>query len=111
MTDALTLLAMLTVAHFLCDYPLQGPFLSVAKNRRDPVPGFPWYQAMTAHAGIHAGAVWWLTGSPWLGLAEFVAHFIIDDLKCRGRLTVNTDQVAHLACKLAWVAITVWGTQ
>lgn len=111
MTSGLTLFLALVVAHALCDYPLQGDFLSRAKNRAAPIAGVPWYQAMGAHAAIHAGAVALLTGSVWLGLAEFVAHFIIDDLKCRGRLTFNADQAAHLACKLAWVAVTIWGTQ
>ena len=36
---------------------------------------------------------------------QFAAHFLIDDLKCRGRLSFNGDQAAHIACKLAWVVI------
>lgn len=96
--------AALFVAHALCDYPLQGPFLSAAKSRVSPVAGFPWWQAMTAHATIHAGAVWLITGVWWLGVAELVAHFIIDDLKCHHRLSVNHDQALHIACKAVWVA-------
>lgn len=91
--------------HALCDYPLQGDFLSKAKNRTSPIPGVPWYQALGAHAVIHAGAVTFVTGSVWLGLAEFVAHFVIDDAKCRGRISFNVDQAAHIACKLAWLAL------
>lgn len=41
----------------------------------------------------------------WLGVAEFAAHAITDDTKCRGRLTFNQDQAIHVACKVAWVAI------
>lgn len=110
MSEALTLLLALIAAHALCDYPLQGDFLSRAKNRAAPIPGVPWYQAMAAHAAIHAGAVALLTGSVWLALAEFAAHAVIDDLKCRGRLSFNADQALHLACKVLWVAILYGGT-
>lgn len=101
----LTLLFYLLVAHALCDYPLQGDFLARAKNRMSPIPGVPWYQALGAHALIHGGAVAFLTSNVWLGLAEIVAHFVIDDLKCRGRIGFNTDQALHVACKLLWVVI------
>ena len=101
----LALLLALIVVHFLCDYPLQGPFLSEAKSQLKPIPGFPWWQAMTAHAAIHGGGVALVTGVWWLGLFEAVAHFIIDDLKCRNLLSVNTDQALHILCKLAWVVI------
>ena len=97
----------LLAAHAVCDYPLQGDFLGRAKNRTAPIPGFPWWQALGAHAAIHGGAVGLLTGIWWLGLAEAVAHFITDDLKCRGKITLNQDQAIHWACKLAWVAATV----
>lgn len=95
----------LLVAHAVCDYPLQGDFLARAKNRTAPIPGVPWWQALGAHALIHAGAVGWITGFWWLGVAEFVAHAITDDAKCRGRLTFNEDQGIHAGCKLAWVAV------
>lgn len=103
------LFAALVVAHVVCDYPLQGDFLSRAKNRFAALPGVPWVQALGAHAVIHGGAVWLLTGSIWLGLAEVVAHAVIDDRKCSGRLTFHQDQGLHLACKALWVLI-VWAT-
>ena len=98
----MTLLLFLLVAHALADYPLQGDFLAKAKNRMAPIPGVPWWQALGAHALIHAGFVAVLTGSAWLGLAELVAHALIDDAKCRGRIGYNTDQALHVACKVAW---------
>lgn len=97
--------AALIVAHAVCDYPLQGDFLSKAKNRTAPIPGVPWWQALGAHAVMHGGAVWLLTGSLWLGLAEVAAHALIDDAKCRGRLSFNADQALHVVCKVLWVAI------
>jgi hypothetical protein len=104
MTD-LPLFFALIFGHALCDYPLQGDFLAKAKNRSAPIPGVPWWQALGAHAAIHGGAVGLITGFWWLGLLEFVAHFLVDDLKCRGRLSFNGDQAAHLICKVMWVAV------
>ena len=86
---------------------MQGDFLARAKNGFTPVPGVPWWQAMSAHALIHAGGVAWLTGYLWLGLVEFVLHFAIDTAKCKGRLTYNEDQALHVACKVGYVAL-VW---
>lgn len=103
----LELLALMIVWHALADYPLQGDFLAKAKNRTAHIPGVPWYQALGAHAAIHAGGVGVITGSVWLGLAEFAAHFLIDDAKCKGRIGFNTDQALHMVCKLVWVAIAV----
>lgn len=101
----LILLASLIFAHYLVDYPLQGDFLSRAKNRANPIDHVPWYQAMTAHAFMHAGAVYLVLGVWWIAVLEFIAHFVIDDMKCRGELTFNQDQFAHLACKVAWLAL------
>jgi len=98
----------LVVGHALADYPLQGDFLAKAKNRTAPIPGFPWWQALGAHAVIHGGFVAFIAGYIWLGLAEIVLHFITDDLKCRGKIGLNTDQAIHIACKAAWAFIAVW---
>lgn len=103
--SAIELFAGLCVGHAIADYPLQGEFLAKAKNRAAPIPGFPWWQALSAHALIHAGFVGWLTGIWWIGILEFVAHFVTDDAKCRGKLTLNQDQAIHIGCKLLWVLI------
>lgn len=95
----------LLLAHALADYPLQGDFLSKAKNRTAPIPGVPWQQALGAHAVIHGGFVGAITGLWWLGVAEAVAHWLTDDAKCRGRISFNQDQAIHVACKVLWVAI------
>lgn len=101
----IAMFAALVASHALCDYPLQGDFLAKGKNRTAPIPGIPWWQLLGAHAAIHGGAVGLITGIWWLGLLEFAAHFVIDDLKCRSRLTFSQDQALHLICKVAWVAI------
>lgn len=99
------LLFLLLAAHALCDYPLQGDFLSRGKNHRNPLPGVPWYQCLLAHALIHGGAVAVLTGSLGLGCAEFAAHVLIDYGKCDGWFGFNFDQALHVACKILWVAL------
>lgn len=104
------ILFLLIVAHFLADYPLQGPFLSEAKNRHTAVGKIFWPHALTAHAMIHAGFVAVITGSIALGLAEAVIHARTDWLKCENRISLNVDQAIHLGCKVLWAAIAVYGT-
>jgi hypothetical protein len=107
------MLFWLIVGHAVADYPLQGDFLARAKNRAAPIPGFPWWQALWAHAAMHAGSVALvivlLTGSHAMALslaaAEFFAHFATDDLKCTGKIGLNTDQAIHIACKVLWAVI------
>jgi hypothetical protein len=93
------------VGHALADYPLQGPFLATAKHPRGPVKEFPWYQAMGAHALIHGGFVFAITGSVWIGLLEVGAHFAIDVMKCVGLIGLNEDQGLHVLCKIGWCFI------
>lgn len=97
----------LLVGHALCDYPLQGPFLSQAKNPTAPIPGVPWWQAMLAHSAIHGGAVGLVTGVWWLGIAEAWMHFFIDYAKCRGAIGYTQDQAIHVVCKIVWVVFAV----
>lgn len=96
------MLIALLAAHALADYPLQGDFLSKAKNRTAPIPGVPWQQGLGAHVVIHGAAVALITGIEWLFFAEAVIHWLTDDAKCRGKLTFNQDQAIHLACKVIW---------
>lgn len=102
------MLFVLVVAHFLCDFPLQGDFLAKAKNPEAPLPGVPWQWAMLAHAAIHAGAVLAITGNLQMACMELCAHAAIDIEKCRGKLTFGGDQALHLACKLLYVLLVMW---
>lgn len=94
-------------AHFVADYPLQGDFLARAKNQTAPIPGFPWWHALSAHSAIHGAFVALITGIWWLFFAEALIHFITDDLKCRGKIGLDLDQAIHLACKAIWLALAV----
>jgi hypothetical protein len=40
-----------------------------------------------------------------LALAEFMAHTATDYAKCSGKISYNTDQAIHIACKCVWVAM------
>ena len=97
--------AVMIGGHALADYPLQGDFLSRAKNRQSPIPGVPWYQALGAHAVIHGLAVGLVTRSLRLGIAETIIHAVIDDTKCAGKLTFNQDQFLHVICKAVWAGV------
>lgn len=103
------ILALLIVGHAIADYPLQGDFLARAKNHTAPIEGVPWYQALLAHSAIHAGFVGIITGSIWLGFAEFIIHAATDRAKCSGRISYNTDQAIHVGCKVAWAALIAAG--
>ena len=99
--------AALIVLHCLADYPLQGEFLARGKNHRNPIEGFHWQILLLAHAAIHAGGVWLVTGSLLLGMSEFIAHMAIDYCRCEGSISFSTDQLLHVACKALWIALLV----
>lgn len=105
--NAPMMLFLLIAAHALADYPLQGEFLSKAKNRANAIPGVPWYHGLFPHALIHGGFVALITGVWWLGLAETAVHAWTDDSKCMGRISYNADQAVHVTCKLAWWLIAI----
>ncbi|WP_207078470.1 DUF3307 domain-containing protein [Novosphingobium sp. KA1] len=101
------ILIALLAAHALADYPLQGDFLSKAKNRTAPIPGVPWQQALGAHVVIHGAAVALITGLWWLFFAEAAIHWLTDDAKCRGKIDFNADQSIHIVCKIVWWCLAV----
>lgn len=105
----LSLLFALVSAHALADYPLQGDFLAQAKNRNTTIGKLFWPHALFAHSMIHGGAVLLLTGSIWMAIAEAVIHAGTDWLKCEGRISLNTDQAVHIACKFVWAALVALG--
>lgn len=97
----------LCIGHAIADFPLQGEYLAKGKNRFLGVrpDNTPWYWCMGAHALVNAGAVWVITGVPFLALLEFLVHFLIDDRKCAGSFGPNTDQILHITCKAAWAIL------
>jgi hypothetical protein len=97
------LLFLLIAGHALGDFPLQSAFMAEAKNRNSSLGATRWTSVLPAHAFIHGGIVFLLTGSLVLGLAETVTHGAVDLARCEGMLEFRTDQIIHLASKAAWL--------
>ena len=98
----------LLASHFVCDYSLQSEFIAIGKNpKKSPYYGVPWFWIMAGHSFTHGLGVALATNNIWLGIAETVAHFIIDTAKCMGVTSTNADQVLHVVCKLVWL---LWAT-
>jgi len=103
----------LLVGHAVGDFALQTEGMVRSKNpgrrarassdRRELI----WLHVLTAHALIHGGAVALATGVVWLGIAETICHWGIDYGKSKRLYGFHTDQLLHLACKLAWALIWV----
>jgi hypothetical protein len=112
--DFWTLLFKLMIGHALADYPLQNDAMAKGKNRHNPPYGLPpgqkpcqvWFHYLIAHALIHAGVVWIITGSVGFALAELVLHWMIDFAKCENWTNPHQDQLLHIGCKVvyAWLA-------
>lgn len=109
---AAQMLFALMIGHAVADYPLQGEFLAMCKNRRflvrlkDPArPPELWLYCMAAHCLIHAGAVWVITGSVVLGAVELALHWALDQAKCEGKTTFAMDQWGHVLCKVSYVIV------
>ena len=112
LNGAAQLFFALLIGHAIADYPLQGDFLALHKNRHykdasRPLPSGLWVHCLVAHCLIHAGFVWAITGRFVLGAVEFVLHIIFDFVKCEGITGFHTDQVLHAASK-ALFAIAIW---
>ncbi len=101
----------LLIGHALADFVLQGETMAVYKNRRvraglERGPGFPpWYYWLLAHALIHGGFVYLLTGSWILGLVETALHTVIDFAKSEHKINFHQDQALHIACKIAYCLV------
>jgi Protein of unknown function (DUF3307) len=114
-TGPLAMLFALFIGHALADYPLQGKFLAIRKNRHiksidytgDSPPSL-WVYCLSAHSLVHAGAVWVITGSALLGFVEFVLHWLIDFAKCEKWTNFHHDQALHIISKVAYVAAGYW---
>jgi hypothetical protein len=103
--NAVTLLFLLLAGHALGDYAFQSDFLAEAKNRHTEIGAEYWVAALPAHALIHGVLVFAITGSVALGLAETVAHGIVDWCKSEGWIGFRADQGLHALCKILWLVL------
>ena len=98
----------LLIGHAVCDFVLQSDTMARAKDRHSEMArtrssNFPaWYYWLTAHALVHGGAVYLLTGNVVFGLLETVLHWTIDFSKCEKRINFHQDQALHVLCKIAY---------
>ncbi|MEP2775065.1 MAG: DUF3307 domain-containing protein [Luteolibacter sp.] len=108
----------MAIGHCIGDYPLQGAFLAMGKNRHldasalfggNQAPKDLWIHALTAHSLIHCGMVWLITGSALLAIVEFVLHWLTDFIRCEGWISYSSDQGIHFGCKLFYAILIVWG--
>lgn len=97
----------LLVGHALADYPLQGDFIGKFKSWQvaSPIPETIWPWLLSAHALIHGGFVYAITGHLWMGIAETLIHWMIDFAKCSGWTNFHADQTLHVICKVAWTLL------
>ncbi|ARV76921.1 hypothetical protein PHABIO_290 [Pseudomonas phage Phabio] len=100
---------LLMAGHYLGDYALQNDFIANAKNHKTELGKLFWKHVLPAHGMIHALPVFLITQSLVLALFEFVAHCVIDYLKCDGKLTFNQDQWLHYGCKVLYVVLLATG--
>lgn len=109
----MSLLLQLLIVHALADFPLQGDVMAKGKNWNRKPDNIPlgqkpmavWFHYLTAHALIHAGAVWLITGNMWFGVAELALHWILDFMKCENWTNPHQDQLLHIGCKIAYVIL------
>lgn len=104
----------LFVGHAIADFWAQSDALAKMKNRNRDASAFcppgqkpqkMWFYALTAHSLMHGASVAIITGSVGLGVAETIAHWMIDFGKCENWYGIHFDQAAHIVCKLAWLAV------
>ena len=113
---AVVIFFALLISHAIGDFAFQSSFLSQAKNRHAELATFYpngapkglWWNALFAHALIHAGGVWFVTGYVVLAALELVLHALIDYAKCENWISFATDQTLHRACKLLYAALLFW---
>jgi hypothetical protein len=103
---------LLLMGHALADFALQSDAMAKGKNRHHkttPPPGAvyqaTWFYWLPAHALIHGGVVYIITGSIWLGVAETMVHGLVDFAKCENWTGIHRDQTAHILSKVAWALL------
>jgi hypothetical protein len=95
MREALALVFVFQFKHFVCDFPLQTPYML-----RKFLPGWAWVLPLSAHALVHAVSTFVISccfslyakNSPAfilclsLALLDFCSHFVMDRIKASPNL-------------------------
>lgn len=106
MNEAAQMLFLMMAGHAYADFALQDPWHSAVKYPGNAY-NYPWPVALLCHSLIHGGIVALITGYWWLGVLETAAHGAIDWGKAKSWYGATADQLAHVACKIVWVATAV----
>ena len=105
----MALFFQMLVGHVMGDFVLQRDIMALSKSRHAEIfktasPRFPpWYYWLLAHALVHGGIVYLITGSLVLGVVETVLHTVIDYSKCEHWIGIHVDQGLHILCKVAYL--------
>jgi hypothetical protein len=106
----LTLAFKFIIGHAVADFVLQPTAMARGKNRHlvmETLEGQKnvlfWPYWMSAHALVHGGIVWFISGNPVMGLAEFILHWIFDFAKCERWTNIHIDQLLHMICKAVYI--------
>src|SRR5882757_1823110 len=99
------MLFLMIAGHAFADFGLQDAYQSQAK-RADFNPS-GWFHALLCHSLIHGGIVALVTGQWMIGVAETVAHAMIDYGKGRKWYGTTADQTMHIGYKIIWMIIAI----
>jgi Protein of unknown function (DUF3307) len=93
---ALKMFITLIGMHYLGDFALQSDYMASNKGKN--------LHVLVGHCMIHAMLTFY--ASVWqFALLEFISHFTIDSLKCKGKISFNTDQFLHLGFKVLYIVM------
>lgn len=112
----LTLMILFQIKHFICDYPLQTPYMLGKLQRTD------WIKPLLAHASVHGLGTFLIVAyfnlpiAFILAVADVVLHFVVDRLKASpdigGHFSIDNkyfwwclglDQMAHQLTYVAFI--------
>ena len=103
----------LLFAHCLADWScLQPERMAKYKSRKEPTPcgakNIWWPYWLTAHSIIYGGVLWFAYQNIVFAVSVAIAHWIIDFLKCEGKIDIHQDQVAHALFVLGFIIGDTW---
>jgi len=110
----------LLIGHAFADFAFQHHNFALGKNRHNDPPGYKpeihgkkqaaWIYYLAAHALIHGGLVYAITGHIALGFIETCSHFLIDAGKCERLYGIHVDQALHFIFKASYaLALVTYG--
>ena len=121
MLDIFLLLVLFQIKHFICDYPLQTPYMLQKVNKDN------WIKPLFAHAGIHSIGTFIVVSFFNIKLAfvlaflDLILHFIVDRIKASPNIgnkwgidkpyfwwVLGLDQMSHHLINYVFIYIIVF---